>query len=311
MKINKLLIFLIFLLVVVNFRIYAENNIYIAYKVENEVITNIDIKNESKYLMALNKQLKNIDKNKILAIATESIIKEKIKEIELLRYYNLDQKNPYLKKVIKDFYFKLNLNSQSEFENYLKEYGLTIKEVIKKIEIETVWNQLILEKYKNQIKIDVNMLKKKVSKKKMSQKKISYFLSEIIFEKKRDQPLDETVKKINLSINEIGFENTANLYSLSDTAKFGGKIGWVEKENLLKKISKVIVKLKVGDHTKPIQIGNNFLIIKLGDVKESLMEINENNELKKLVAYEQNRQLNQFSKIYFNKVRLNTNISEL
>ena len=311
MKINKLLIFLIFLLIVVNFRIYAENNIFIAYKVENEVITNIDIKNESKYLMALNKQLKNIDKNKILVIATESIIKEKIKEIELLRYYNLDQKNPYLKKVIKDFYSKLNLNSQSEFENYLKEYGLTIKEVMKKIEIETVWNQLILEKYKNQIKIDVNMLKKNISKKKMSQKKISYLLSEIIFEKKRDQPLDETVKKINLSINEIGFENTANLYSLSDTAKFGGKIGWVEKENLLKKISKVIVKLNVGDHTKPIQIGNNFLIIKLGDVKESLMEINENNELKKLVAYEQNRQLNQFSKIYFNKVRLNTNISEL
>ena len=311
MKLNKILIFIIFLSILLNIKSYADNNIYIAYKVENEAITNIDIKNESKYLMALNRQLKNIDKNKILTIATESIIKEKIKEIELLRYYDLDQKNPYLKKVIKDFYLKLNLNSQSEFENYLKKYGLTIKEVVKKIEIETVWNQLILEKYKNQIKIDVNMLKKKVSKKKISQKKISYFLSEIIFEKKRDQSLDETVKRINSSINEIGFENTANLYSLSDTAKFGGKIGWVEKENIMKKLSEVIVKIKVGDHSKPIQIGNNFLIIKLGDVKESLMEVNEDIELKKLITYEQNRQLNQFSKIYFNKVRLNTNISEL
>ena len=311
MKLNKILIFIIFLSILLNIKSYADNNIYIAYKVENEAITNIDIKNESKYLMALNRQLKNIDKNKILTIATESIIKEKIKEIELLRYYDLDQKNPYLKKVIKDFYLKLNLNSQSEFENYLKKYGLTIKEVVKKIEIETVWNQLILEKYKNQIKIDVNMLKKKVSKKKISQKKISYFLSEIIFEKKRDQSLDETFKKINSSINEIGFENTANLYSLSDTAKFGGKIGWVEKENIMKKLSEVIVKIKVGDHSKPIQIGNNFLIIKLGDVKESLMEVNEDIELKKLITYEQNRQLNQFSKIYFNKVRLNTNISEL
>ena len=311
MKLNKILIFIIFLSILLNIKSYADNNIYIAYKVENEAITNIDIKNESKYLMALNRQLKNIDKNKILTIATESIIKEKIKEIELLKYYDLDQKNPYLKKVIKDFYLKLNLNSQSEFENYLKKYGLTIKEVVKKIEIETVWNQLILEKYKNQIKIDVNMLKKKVSKKKISQKKISYFLSEIIFEKKRDQSLDETFKKINSSINEIGFENTANLYSLSDTAKFGGKIGWVEKENIMKKLSEVIVKIKVGDHSKPIQIGNNFLIIKLGDVKESLMEVNEDIELKKLITYEQNRQLNQFSKIYFNKVRLNTNISEL
>ena len=122
--------------------------------------------------------------------------------------------------------------------------------------------------------------------------------------------MDETVKKINSSINEIGFENTANLYSLSDTAKFGGKIGWVEKENIMKKLSELIVKIKVGDHSKPIQIGNNFLIIKLGDVKESLMEVNEDIELKKLITYEQNRQLNQFSKIYFNKIRKNATISE-
>ena len=189
-------------------------------------------------------------------------------------------------------------------------YDLTIKDVLKKIEIETVWNQLILEKYKNQIKIDVEMLKKKVSKKKISQRKISYLLSEIVFEKK-DQPLNKIIKKINLSINEIGFENTANLYSVSDSAKFGGKVGWVEKENLMKKISKLIINLKVGDHTKPIQVGSNFLIIKLQDIKENLMEIDADKELEKFIFYEQNRQLDQFSKIYFNKVKLNTNISEL
>ena len=154
-----------------NFSSNAENDIFIAYKIENEIITNIDIKNETKYLIALNNQLKNIDKNKILIIATESIVKEKIKEIELLRYYKLNQKNKYLKKIIKDFYLKLNLNNETEFENYLIKYDLTIKDVLKKIEIETVWNQLILEKYKNQIKIDVEMLKKKFRKKKYLKKK--------------------------------------------------------------------------------------------------------------------------------------------
>ena len=310
MKLKKILSFIITYLVLLNFSSNAESDIYIAYKVENEIITNIDIKNESKYLIALNNQLKNIDKNKILIIATESIVKEKIKEIELLKYYELNQKNPYLKKIIKDFYLKLNLNNETEFENYLIKYDLTIKDVLKKIEIETVWNQLILEKYENQIKIDVEMLKKKVSKKKISQKKISYLLSEIVFEKK-DQPLNEVIEKINLSINEIGFENTANLYSVSDSAKFGGKVGWVEKENLMKKISRPIIKLKVGNHTKPIQVGSNFLVIKLQDIKENLMEIDADKELEKFISYEQNRQLDQFSKIYFNKVKLNTNISEL
>ena len=311
MKLKKILSFIVTLIVLLNFSSNAKSDIYIAYKIENEIITNIDIKNESKYLIALNNQLKNIDKNKILIIATESIVKEKIKEIELLRYYKLNQKNPYLKKIIKDFYLKLNLNNETEFENYLIKYDLTIKDVLKKIEIETVWNQLILEKYKNQIKIDVEMLKKKVAKKKISQKKISYLLSEIVFEKKNDQPLNEVIEKINLSINEIGFENTANLYSVSDSAKFGGKIGWVEKENLIKRISRLIIKLKVGDHTKPVQVGSNFLIIKLQDIKENLVKIDADKELEKFISYEQNRQLDQFSKIYFNKVKLNTNISEL
>jgi len=136
-------------------------------------------------------------------------------------------------------------------------------------------------------------------------------LSEIVFEKKNNQSLNEIVKKIDLSINEIGFENTANLYSISDSAKFGGKIGWIEKENLMKKISDSVSKLKVGNHTKPIQVGSNFLVIKLQDIKENLMKIDEDKELKKFIAYEQNRQLDQFSKVYFNKVKLNTNISEL
>ena len=311
MKLKKKLIFVVFLLILINFKSYSKNNIFIAYKIENKIITNIDIENESKYLIALNNQLQNIDKNKILLIARESIIKEKIKEIEILKYYTLDQKNPFLKTIIKDFYVKLNLNNELEFENYLNKYDLTIDKVLKKIEIETTWNQLILEKYKNQININLESLKKKVSEKKKSKKKISYLLSEIVFEKKKNQSIDEIIKKINISIDEIGFKNTANLYSISDSAKFGGNVGWVEKENLIKKIYKLIIKLKIGKNTKAIQVGNNFLIIKVEDIKESIIKINADKELEKITNYEQNRQLDQFSKIYFNKVKLNTNISEL
>ena len=311
MKLKKTIIFIIFLILLINFKLYAKNNIFIAYKIENKIITNVDIENEAKYLTALNNQLKNIDKNKILKIATESIIREKVKEIELLKYFTLDQTNPILKNIIKDFYVRLNLKNELEFQSYLNGYDLTIKDVLKKIEIETVWNQLILEKYRNQINIDMDSLKRKVSEKKLSQKKISYLLSEIVFEKKRDQSLDEIIKKINISIDEIGFKNTANLYSISDSAKFGGQIGWVEKENLMKKIYKLIMKLKIGQNTKAIQVGNNFLIVKLEDKKESIIKIDAKKELRKITQYEENRQLDQFSKIYFNKIKLNTNISEL
>jgi len=311
MKLKKKIVFIVFLLTLINFKSYSKNNIFIAYKVENEIITNIDIENESKYLIALNNQLQNIDKNKILVIARKSIIKEKIKEIEILKYYKLDQKNPFLKTIIKDFYVRLNLNNELEFENYLTKYDLTIEKVLKKIEIETTWNQLILEKYRNKININLESLKKKISKKEKTKKKISYLLSEIVFEKEKNQSIDEIVKKINISIDEIGFKNTANLYSISDSAKFGGNVGWVEKENLIKKIYKLIIKLKIGKNTKAIQVGNNFLIIKVEDIKESIIKINADKELKKITNYEQNRQLDQFSKIYFNKVKLNTNISEL
>ena len=183
--------------------------------------------------------------------------------------------------------------------------------MLKKIEIETVWNQLIFDKYKKEINVDLESLRKIVSEKKKSQKKISYLLSEIIFEKKKDQSLEKIIKKINMSIDEIGFQNTANLYSISDSAKFGGRIGWVEKENLMKKIYKLVEKLEIGENTKPIQVSNNFLIVKLEDIKKNIIKIDSDKELKKIIKYEQNRQLDQFSKIYFNKIKLNTNISEL
>jgi len=302
---------IIFLLIFTNFKTYSVENVFVSYKVNDQIITNIDIINESKYLIALNNQLRNLTKKKIIAIAKESIIKEKIKEIELSKYFTLDQTNPILDQVIKDFYQKLKLNNKSELVRYLSEYNLTIEEVKKKVEIETTWNQLIYQKYKNQIDIDENALKKRLLKKNTSNTKKIYSMSEIVFEKKKEQSLNETIKKIYGSIEEIGFKNTATIFSISDSAKFGGSIGWIEEENISKKIIEITQNLEVGTHTKPIQLGNGFIIIKLDDVKIEKVKINKEEELDKMIVFETNRQLNQFSKIYFNKIKINTSISEL
>ena len=285
--------------------------VFMAYKVDNEIITNIDVENESRYLMALNTQLRNLDNKKIIKIAKDSIIKETIKKIELKKYFKLNQKNPYLNTIIKDFYTKLDLNDEIEFETYLNKYNLTIIDVKKKMEIETTWNQLIFEKYKDQINIDVDKIKQRIKKKTPSKENKKYLLSEIIFEKKMNQTVKQKINNINESIKEIGFKNTANIYSVSDSSKFGGNIGWIEEGKLSSKLASAIEKLKIGEITTPIQIGNGFLILKLNDIKSEIVKIDEKKELDKIIKFEQNRQLDQFSKIYFNKIKINTKISEL
>jgi len=282
----------------------------IAVKVNNTIISSDDIKRESLYLKALNTKLENLDNEQILRIAKESIIREKIKLIELNKYYVLDQSNPLLDKVVKDFYLKLNMQNEIEFENHLKKYDLNISEIKKKIEIETTWNDLINNNYRNQIKIDKNKLLEKINNLKADKQKKSYLLSEIVFEIKVGQSIDQVFFKIEESIKEIGFENTANIYSITDSSKFGGKIGWVDEENLAPIIKSEIQKINLEGYTKPITINNNLLILKLQDTKEEVVKINKSLLLDEMMRYEFNTQLSKYSKIYYNKVKINTEIYE-
>ena len=303
-------IFLVSILLLTLFLSKVLASITISMKINDIIITNQDIKNEASYLMALNKELEKLDNKSILIIAKESIAREVIKKIELDKYYMLDQKNPLLDKVIKNFYLKLDMQNISEFENHLKKYNLTIFEIKKKIEIETTWNALIEKNYSNQLKINEKVLKEKIEKLNNNEKKKYYLLSEIIFEKKLNESIDSINLKIKESIQEIGFENTANIYSISDTSKFGGKIGWVDEANLSRAIKLEISKLNIGNYTNPIVINNNFLILKLQDIKNEAVELDKSLLLKDMINFEFNRQLNNYSKIHYNKVKINTKIHE-
>jgi len=301
------LIFTLLLILAVS-KVLAD--VSISVKVNNTIISNHDIKREALYLKALNTKLENLDSKQILRIAKESIIREKIKLIELNKYYVLDQSNPLLDKVVKDFYLRLNMQNEIEFENHLKKYDLNIAEIKKKIEIETTWNALIDRNYRNQIKIDKSKLLEKINNLKVDKQKKSYLLSEIIFEIKVGQSIDQVFLRIEESIKEIGFENTANIYSISDSSKFGGKIGWVDEENLAPIIKLEVQKINIENYTKPIIINNNFLILKLQDTKEEVVKINESLLLDEMMRYEINTQLSKYSKIYYNKVKINTEIYE-
>tara|TARA_B100000780_G_scaffold220517_1_gene159543 strand:+ start:237 stop:1163 length:927 start_codon:yes stop_codon:yes gene_type:complete len=308
MKLNKIIIILISFLIISQ-KTLAESTVSIIYKINQEIITSIDIENEEAYLISLNNQLEDLDKKKRYLLAKNSILREYIKRIEISKYFILDQKDPIIEKIINDFIIKLNLENRSAFEEHLANYNLTIDDIKKKIEIETIWNQLIYKKYSNQLKIDEKKFEEKIKNQKNL--KTLFSLSEIVFNKSSDQRLDDKVDIINQSITEIGFKNTANIYSISDSAKFGGDIGWIDKKNLSKNILTALEQINTNEHTAPIPITNGFLILKLKEIKSEKTEIDFGEELDKMIRYETDNQLNTYSKIYYNKIKINTIINEL
>ena len=310
MKKVFLLILLIFFKITF---VEAKEKIFILAIINNEPITNIDVINEAKYLAALNPKIQELDKKKMLSIAKESLIKEKIKKNELSKFFTLGEKNNFLDDVIKNFYKRLKFNNLKEFESYLKSFDLSLNLITKKIEIETKWNELVFLKYNNQVEIDLEKLKKQIASKNSSvQEKELYFLYEILFSAENKSKYELAYKKIVKSINEIGFKSTANLYSISDSAKFGGELGWINKQNLNKKIIEKITNLQIGKISEPIPIPGGYMILKIEDKKkEKIEKKNTEEELNKLIQIEKNKKLNEFSLIYFNKVKVGTNIINL
>tara|TARA_B100000767_G_C19748481_1_gene529641 strand:+ start:43 stop:960 length:918 start_codon:yes stop_codon:yes gene_type:complete len=282
----------------------------IVHKIQNEIITNIDIKNEFKYLVALNNNLKELNKKKILSISNESVIKERVKKIEILKNFKEVKINDdYLNFLLENIYSKLGLKSLEELELYLKEFDLTLKEVKRKITIDALWNELIIKKYASQVTINKEKIKIKLSKSRDNQSK-DYKLSEIIFEIKNKEEIKEKYKQIIKSITEIGFKNSASIYSFSESAKTGGDIGWINENSLNNKIKENIYNLKIGEISKPIILSNGIMVLKVVDTKTSKINTDFEAKFKNAINYERNRQLKQYSKIYYNKIKKNLEFDE-
>ena len=282
----------------------------IVHVIENEIITNIDIKNEFKYLLALNDNLRELDKETVLNISNDSIIREKIKQIELLKNFKeIIIDSDYMDAYLKNIYLGLDLNSLEEFELYLKKYDLNLKNVKKKISIELLWNDLIIQRYANQVKIDREQIKKKFQNKNTISIK-EYKLSEIVFNIITKNDIEKKYIEIVESINKIGFENSASIFSISDTAKIGGQIGWINENSINNKIRKNIDTLEIGEISQPITLPNGTLILKVLDIKSSEKKIDIEEQYNKAINFEKNRQFNQFSIIYFNKIKKKLEFNE-
>ena len=286
----------------------SENKIKAELQIGDEILTNIDFLNEKNYLIALNNNLKTLPKNQIKKIAQESLIREKIKKIKLQKIYDFEKADKYSEQILRDFYKKLNFESEDEFSSYLISYNLNISDIKEKLKIETLWNEMIFQKYNSQIKIDKEKIKTKIK----NQKKIlkEYNLSEILFQLNADEKLLDKYNLILQNIENSGFKNSANIFSISDSSKFGGEIGWINQNQLNDNLLKEIENLNIDKLTKPIQTSSGYLIIKLNNKREKEKELDFERTFKQMIIEEKNRQLNQFSLIYFNKIKQNTFISE-
>ena len=285
------------------------SEVFIIAKVNEEIITNVDVDFEKKYLVSLNPNLSKLDKNRITEYAKDSLINEKIKKIEIEKNFEIIPNETLLSNVIADIYSSIGISSLIEFENYLSQNEVDIQRVKEKIAIEIAWNDLIVRIFNNEIEIDENLMIKELEK--IKEKKVeNLLLSEIIFtinEKKELEPKYESIKQ---SINEIGFEETARIYSLSDSKQSGGNLGWIYKNQLSKEITDVINKINIGDFTKPIVTSGGFLILKINDIKTENIKIDKDAQLKKMVEFERERQFTRFSTLFYKRIYNNSEINE-
>ena len=289
------------------------SNIKIKVKIHDDIITNFDIENEKKYLFLLNPKLKELDKSRSDEIAKNSLITEIIKRKELSKIFDLNREYSVSDVIEKEFLKNKNIKNKSNFQKLLEINEIDYVDVKEKFKIEALWNQLIFNKYSSNLKINQNELKENIINQYKNKKKIYEFnLSEIVFNIKLDENnnLDNTFLNIKKSINKIGFANTANIFSISGSAKNGGKIGWINELQISEKIRRNIKDLKINQISKPINIGNGYLLIKINNKKEFKQEINIDEQIKKLTIQEKNRQLNNFSMIFFKKLKKNIEINE-
>jgi len=310
--ISKPIFIIYFLLIFLNFNnIFSfENKILI--KIDNDIITTIDLYNESNYLLALNQDLKNLDKNSIFEITKNSLIKDTIKSKELRKNFkNLKVEEKILNQIIVSIYKNKNFDNYNSFIDYLNKFDVSIEYIKNKISIELLWNNLIAEKFNKNVVIDKEKIKNDLQKN-LNKNSKDYLLSEIIFDVTNSKNYEKKVETIETDINQKGFLNAVLIHSISNSASnSNGDIGWVNENSLNVRIKKEVDDLKIGDHTKPIKIPGGFLILKINDIRmvENQM-IDLDKKVNEVINLERNDQLNNYSNIYFNKVKKEIKINE-
>ena len=276
----------------------------ILFKIDNEIITTIDIYEEIKFLRTFTPEINDLEDAELFEISKNSILRDRIKKIEILEFVKeLKVQDKFLLNLIKNKYSKTNIDTLEDFRIYLKKNNLDFNNVNEKLTIELIWNDLIYQKFNKKISIDREKIKKELLQNSKKELQREFLLSEIVFTENDKINLKKKNEEIISDINNIGFKKTALKHSVSDTASNGGLIGWIKEDNLNQNIKKIVKELKTGQFSKPIRTSSGFMILKINDEKEYLSKFNLADKMEEVIRFKTNDQLNQFSRMYFNKVK--------
>ena len=303
----KISILLILSLIICSF-CYSE--VKIKYKIDDKIVTNVDILEEKKYLIFLRPNLQKLSDSEITKISENSIVREIIKSKEIDRIFKKKENKNFTNEIKRNLFLFKGVKSEEEFLKVLKETNLEYKKILKKIEYEGLWNELIFQKYNNLIKIDKEEIKKKLIKNYAKNKRYEYNLSEILFEIEQDENFDKKYQEIINYVKKNEFKAAASKYSISNSSNRGGEIGWVKETVLSSELIEKLKKLKINEVSEPIRYPNGYLLIKINKKKEMKQKINLEQEVGESIKYEKNKQLNQFSLLYYKKLKQNTQIYE-
>ncbi len=309
---KKLKVFFTLLSLILYFQTLNAIENKILFKIDNEIVTTLDIYEEIKFLKAFNPEVNNLDEKELFEISKNSIQKNIIKKNELDKFVEeLKVNDQFLSKLIVNKYKKIGIDSLEEFEAFLKEKNLDVKLIKEKFYIELIWNDYIYKKFYNKVIIDREKIKKEILSNPKQENQRELLLSEINFSVTSKIDFENKYKKILSDLKKIGFQKTAIIHSNSETASNGGLIGWVKEANLNLTIKKIISNLKIGQVSKPIRTTSGFIILKIEDEKEYSTNFNIDEKIEEIIKYKTNDQLSQFSNIYFNKIKKNSIINDL
>ena len=288
----------------------AYSKIEIKYKIDNEIITNLDILEEKKYLIFLRPNLKNLSEFELSNIAENSLVRDVIKKKELVRIFKDEENLKFISEIKKNLFRFKNVSNENEFKNLLAKNNIIYEKIIQKMKYEAMWNELIFQKYASFVKIDELKLRQELQKKISKNKKYEYNLSEILFEIQNNEALDNKYKEILVYADSKSFKNAAAKYSISNSSNKGGEIGWIKETLLSENLNKILGNMKKNEISEVIKYPNGYLILKINDKKEMKQIIDMDKELKDMISFEQNRQLNQFSLLFYKKLKQNIIINE-
>ena len=302
--IKKILILSLFILFLVSNASISSINNKIIVKVENKTITSFELKNKiNTLLISSNREINQANVNKIKRSALNSLINLKIKEIELSKYnFEIEENliNNYLKSITTD-----NLD---EFKKKIIQSGLSLELFKDEIRTELKWQRLIFSIYQKKVNIDDSMIEKELQSIYSNQSNITEFkISEIEILLNEGDNKEKMILEIKNQIEKIGFEQTAQQISISQSAINKGDLGWISSKMLSKKILRVIKPLKVGEYSEAIIGSNSILFLKLSDKRlSSSKKIDKKKYKKELIKLKKNQLFNLYSNSHLSKLKNNT-----